>query len=707
MKSFDVDARHLIRTYVDGIEEYLRQHTRLHPNEIDSLLNEINDFVYLRSGELAIGDRVQYSDVIKAIEECGSPSEICEQYLELDREDQPQPFTPKGTPSPKPSAVKQNAGETESQTQVYIPKRQKMRDFRDISYYYSQGSRWFSLYRILFLVFIIWVNIALFIAGYTGIPPDWWFGSYDYYISSLNFCFIVTFWAIIFVLWEGILVNKWKAKLSRENKMDRSLDDTVLVWTSRVTFLLLFFKSSILLHLSYLFLVPIWLFLACFVERQLKSELWVEKLGPWLVSLGSFLANPQESKIKDLIPSSWIKFSDTATNQEKGFVAILAGMLVFTFVFPWNTAAVIYGGAYLFTFLSLVIIIGTLVVLRYSRTTSTFEDPKSATDDSEIISWLVRLLAFKTILILAYVNQIDPTGFFLGSLIIIGAIIASEILLNTYGGKSFRLWLSKALISFGSPISENQKSNYFPISSVPEEQTPSAKTGTIVSPSQESLHQQEEEIEATPKKVEKMEFQQERKPSAFSRVLEGTGILIKALFLTIWMLFISFYEMILAFLVIMTSYYYVGVYQIPIFEFKGFWVSWMFHYSSITMGGWTLNRWHTLLLIGLQLFFIVIVQWYGLTTRKPEGLILRVYRNLTRILLGVVIIALMAHMWYDVIYTQLQLLIAFGFMFFSEITAWKVRSERKRLLPQTPQQEFPVSDSEGTKSDLVKSPKTS
>ncbi|MFW9902985.1 MAG: hypothetical protein ACFFFH_01515, partial [Candidatus Thorarchaeota archaeon] len=69
MKSVEVDARHLIRTYIDGIEEYLREHTRLHPNEIDSLLNEINDFVYLRSGELATGERVHYNDVLKAIED--------------------------------------------------------------------------------------------------------------------------------------------------------------------------------------------------------------------------------------------------------------------------------------------------------------------------------------------------------------------------------------------------------------------------------------------------------------------------------------------------------------------------------------------------------------------------------------------------------------------------------------------------------------
>jgi hypothetical protein len=365
MKSFDVDAKHLIRTYIDGIEEYLRQHTRLHPNEIDALLNEINDFVYLRSGELAIRDRVHYNDVLKAIEECGSPSEICEQYLELDRDDQPQPFTPKVISSSKSSVTKQN-GEQVSSTPVITERRKVQEGLKDITSSYRQGSLWFSLYRLLFIFFVGWFNIALFIVGYTR-NPDWYYSSYEFYIQSINFCFIVTFWAVFLVLWEGILINKWKTKLSRVKGMDRSLDNTVLIWISRISFLLLFFKSSILLHLSYLFFVPVWAVLACFVERRLKSELWVEKLGPWLVSIGSFLANPQEGKIIDLVPPSWTKFNATATNQEKGFVAVLAGMLVFTFVFPWNTAAAVYGGVYLFTFLSLGIIIGTLLISRYSN----------------------------------------------------------------------------------------------------------------------------------------------------------------------------------------------------------------------------------------------------------------------------------------------------------------------------------------------------
>jgi hypothetical protein len=141
----------------------------------------------------------------------------------------------------------------------------------------------------------------------------------------------------------------------------------------------------------------------------------------------------------------------------------------------------------------------------------------------------------------------------------------------------------------------------------------------------------------------------------------------------------------------MTSYSYKGVYDIPVFEFEGHWVSILFgpYVTSVSMGGWVLTRWHSIYLLGLQLFFIVIIQWYSLTTRKPEGIILKVYRNLTRILLGVVIIGTMAHMWYDTIYTQLQLLIVLGFVFFSEITTWKVHSERKKF-HSISEQELPV-----------------
>lgn len=90
----DPDANQLTRTYIDDVEQLLRSNSGLHVNEIDSLLSEINDFLHLRSRELSKRDRVNYREVLEAIDECGSPSEIVKQYLEINTNEIIEPFKP-------------------------------------------------------------------------------------------------------------------------------------------------------------------------------------------------------------------------------------------------------------------------------------------------------------------------------------------------------------------------------------------------------------------------------------------------------------------------------------------------------------------------------------------------------------------------------------------------------------------------------------
>ncbi len=101
MKDLEPDARQLAKMYIDSIEELLRSNSRLHVNEIDSLLSEINDFIHLRCRELSSKENVQYREVLKAINECGSPSEIVKQYLEINPTETNIPFEPiKGKSTP-------------------------------------------------------------------------------------------------------------------------------------------------------------------------------------------------------------------------------------------------------------------------------------------------------------------------------------------------------------------------------------------------------------------------------------------------------------------------------------------------------------------------------------------------------------------------------------------------------------------------------
>ena len=92
MKKMDPDANQLARTHVDEVEQLLRSNSHLHVNELDSMLSEINDFIHLRSRELSKGETVSYKDVYEAIDECGSPSEIVKQYLEINTNEIVEPF---------------------------------------------------------------------------------------------------------------------------------------------------------------------------------------------------------------------------------------------------------------------------------------------------------------------------------------------------------------------------------------------------------------------------------------------------------------------------------------------------------------------------------------------------------------------------------------------------------------------------------------
>ena len=700
MKSIDVDARTLIRTYIDGIEEYLRGHTRLHPNEIDSLLNEINDFVYLRSGELATGGRVHYNDVLKAIEECGSPSEICEQYLELDRDDQPAPFSPKVvTPSKAAQAARKSPEVEGSPTKSQVSPRRFQSQLDMLSFYYRHVP-WFTLYRFFALLGMVLLNFTLL--RYNIFYDRVW-------VSDLHNewgydrCLLSTMVAFFAVIWEGWVINSWKERLVQKKGFNRKLDDTMVVYTSRFTFLMLFLKTSLLYLPAYLIFTPIWVVFACIMERQMDSELWQEKLGPWIIGLGSSLTNGVQKQSKEQVTGWWTKFRDQFSDPEKTVIAFLIAILGVTFAFPWialgtanSQGGMLYytkgglpGAAMFFVILSILTMVGVLAILWYY---SSSYELVSFTGKSEFIAWLMRLLAFKTILILDFVFIFS--FFYFGSIVILSVLIAFEIVSNTYGGKTFRVWFGNILVSFGNASPLQRNNIRYPTSSksvIAEQPIPVRSKTIAISPQEPVIQPHVGETQSTPSLIEKQVYFYERRPSRLSgffiRLFRGIGTLCKALIMTFWMLFISFYEMFLAFLVVLTSYHYKGVYDIPVFEFIGSW-------GILYTGGWTLTRWHAIYLLGIQLFFIVIIQWYGLATKKPEGFILKVYRNLTRILLAVVIIGVMSHMWFDVIYNQLQLLIVLGLVFFSEITAWKVRSERKKSLQPPAKPQLPVPGAE-------------
>ncbi|UCG90351.1 MAG: hypothetical protein JSU57_01070, partial [Candidatus Heimdallarchaeota archaeon] len=505
----------------------------------------------------------------------------------------------------------------------------------------------------------------------------------------------------------------------------RRFDDSLIVWFSRFSFLVLFFKSSLLFFSAYLLYIPIWLILACIIERQMKSQFWEEKLGPWLISLGSTLTDPQHDQNQVTIPLLWTQFKDQLTREEKWLVVMLLGTLVVTFIFPWicfeswenQFVGTLYNvsslpmGAFIFAYSSLLVMVITLGALRYYQIkNSSSHDPEAFTGESTLIIWLMRLLALKSILILNFSN--DPVITYFGVLGIVIVLIASEIVSNTYGGKTFKLWFGNTLVMLGSSSSDPKINGRIQQVSTSHtiEQSSVAKSKGFVSYTQEStdvtLHRKGVKTEAGEEVLFTKPAESEEKPSVLSRFFKGIGEIVKAFMLTIFMLFISFFEVVLAFVVIATSVSYSGSFEAPVLEFYGGYISLFPIYSSPSSTvEHTVTMWHTLLFLGIQLFFIVALQWYSLATKKPEGIILKVCRNLTRILLGMVIIGTLVHYFYGDLYSSIKLLIVFGLVFFSELSAWKVRSERKKLNLPTSEQELPVHENEGLvleKSDVTK-----
>jgi hypothetical protein len=672
--------------------------------------------VYLRSGELAAGDRVHYNDVLKAIEECGSPSEICEQYLELDREEQPGPFTPKVAPSASKLTTGKSPKVEDYPSKPQISPRRFQSSLDKLRFYYRRVP-WFTLYRGFFIFGMVLLNIALLRYNAFYEPGRLWV--YDLHNSwSYDRCFAATMMAFFLVLLEGWLINRWKIRLVHEKGFDRSFDDTMVVYTSRFTILMLFLKSSLFYLPAYLIFAPIWVILACIIERQMKSELWEKKLGPWIISLGSTLTNSLQTQNRESVPSLWNKFVDRFSGPEKGVIIFLIVIFCATFTFPWiglrteyhrdvNLLYYVVSGlpitAVLFVILSLLAMGATLIILWYYNSS---QDLISFSGESEAIAWLMRLLAFKTILILDFI-YIFPV-FYLGSLFILGVLIVFEIVSNTYGGETFRLWFGNVLLTFGgtSSLQRDINTSTPPKSRTKEQSSPLRSETVVYSPQRPTvvpLHQNLPEPTTT---GEKTVFTIEKKPSKLSGVFNGIWILVKVFIMTIMMCIISFFEVVLFFLVLVTSFSSRGFYEVPVLEFSGYFSVYRYSSSSFVLGGYEFTMWYTLILLSIQVFFIVTFLWYGLTTKKPEGTILKVFRNLTRILLGLAFIGISVFQ-YGNTFAQLQLLIIFGLVFFSETTAWKVRSERSKFLIPTSEQKLPVPDKEGMKLDQAELPKTS
>jgi hypothetical protein len=701
MKSIDIDAKHMIRNYIDSIEEYLRKHTRFHPNEIDSLLNEINDFVYLRSEELATDEeRVSYSDVLKAIEECGSPSEICEQYLEQEKASNSEQIIHETGITKKISDAKSKKVIPPKKKRKWLGERFNISE-KAIAFYKS--STGFGLYRLGFICFmallllhLIFNNFTDHLSYYDSIYPRYIYPLLAQNVSQ-SFCSSVTIVAFILVAWEGWVIKRWKTRLNVELGMDHSFDNLLIVWISRFSFLLVFLKTSLLFVPFYIWYTPIWIVLACVLERQLESPLWKDQIAPFLITLGRRIESTEKAQNESHFDSVWRRIRPHLISKETFFTLTLLILFGITFLFPWAFMGYTRRTEYGFTgyaldsvipmnigVFTIITVLLPILMIGYQKVN---DNPFISSPtyqiyygDSGLIVWLIRLLSIKSILLLTTFEFLSQQHFLVVTILVI-LLILSEIFFNTYGGNSIRSGVATLLMRLGSSDSLFKTSDDVKIES-------KRKTMRPPPPRYSSEINAEPHGMSISPPTEPSTIQYEAKPSLLTKFFQNIGKLIficlsfifvglRILFQTIAMLLISFYEVILALLILFTSFSPDGSYYLPIFQFKDPWG--LSGYYEFSVGGYTVWAWYALLLLGIQVIYIALVQFSGLMLKEPEGVVVKVGRNLSRFfLISMLISSIIQLGYFSDSYALLRIVIIVSLAIFSELTTWKVRDERKR-----------------------------
>ncbi len=675
MISFDVDAKQFIRNYVDSIEDYLRNHTRLHPNEIDGLLNEINDFVYLRSRELAEGDRVRYGDVLRAVEECGSPSEICEQYLELDQKESIEPHTQKRVAfTPKIGVEETKIEETETEKEEIVDSysidSSSRFNLESIKNSYRKA-RFFGFYRAFFVSIIAFQLFGFFTWKLEPFshPSSQFIPALDFGESAYMICMYITLYVILLILLECGIINRWKKRLMSENRINRTFDDDLVALISRFSFLLIFLKSSLLLSPVFVPFIPVWIIMLCFVEKTLNTYLWQNKLSPWIVRLGLVLSNKDQSE--DL----WPEFNFLL---EEKLVALIPLMIfIFSFCLPWFHLSFWF----YFSIVAFVGMIAVLALLIYFRgkTTGKKDTKKQLVfrGQSEMIIWLVRLIALQALMIAAMLHVFRNLYY---QMLIILVWIAIEIIGSTVGGDSTKSWIGNFLIKFGNPELSQLTSidtHRRPTKGFQEPSSSRALTTADDSFQEPSISKSIKDVKQDSAQSSQIIEIHKKESFGFFRLI---GAIVKAIIVSISMLLVTVFEVVLVFSILLTNFTQDGYYQLPQLQFDLSWISPEYSNIFIPEPNYTLTIfvWHSLLLLIIQIFTVAVLEYYGLATKSPEGVVVLLGRNLSRVLIIIVFMgSIIRFVYYEDFYAILELMLLSILFIFNEINAWKVRSERK------------------------------
>ncbi len=688
LKEMNTDARELIRSYIDNIEEYMKSTCKMHPNEIDTLLTEINDFMYIRSNELATEVTITHSNVLQAMEECGSPSEICDQYLESDDEEVDLTTT---------IPLKQK----ENQKFKGITHKKAFSTPRISASYLSQlrRNKIFAFFRIIsafiYISAIIMVVIRPF--GYMG-QTTFSYGNIQYLIEE--YLSISILWFLVFLFFEGWLILKWKRRMAIR-EFSRVSDDTVIITIARIGFLILLLKGSLLpLPWEAIIAVPILIAGELLLERQLKSQLWIQTISPSLIALANSIENNEIISDMNNKLNKWSgTFQDYSTGER--LTLLLSGIfLLISFFFAWGYGwgEIIFISEFyyfeterLLPVLSIHLLLasGILIALIVISFSSEDEINGSSFKLNSSSFWIGRLLGIRSLMMLVaysydyFWDYFGSYGVFL-SLLLPCTYLIFEITV----GFQRHLALKRSIISGLHYLGRDSvsPSSHLEIQKSTASKSPSRaeikSTSTQISPQSSVIQNSRSHIH--PGDVSGDSRSQKNGSGLFqliSTLWTLLYLILSPIFSFLSAVFISFtllsglvYEILLFVLILLTGLSIDGSYNIPIYSISAV------NDSSIVyqIGGFTIWSGHLVAALGLQIFILVVIQWFQFIRKKPEGIIMVFFVNVSRILLFCLFLGSITKNFSGDIYATINIVIVLILAIYMELSSLKIRLERKK-----------------------------
>lgn len=484
-KNIDPDALMLITGYIKDIEEYLQNNLSSNSADISSILSEINDFVHIRCRELATNSKVKYDDVLKAIAECGSPSEICESFISIGSIELREPIIESFN---EPTHKNPDDIITEIDQQSVQDSGVSHETIEYVGN--DKNIPWLREWRI-FSLFLYSAFIMIFIASYVF--------EIDYYHSRIpfdqNYVFnlrektfiqlqsMISFSLFLFI-WEGYLWFKIKKPLTIDLAHQKQIKQDNFAVISMVRFWLFvsFIKITLfsvddLIIYSFILNTIFWLLF----EYMLKTNFYSQYIFPIIPKIGKSLTKASDDKIFVLnyLKSRIFIFSSNIVHRK-----------LFYFVYL-TTIVLCYGNLFTYpsTFVIMLFIILTSSVLIFSYYLAMQDLLIEFIDDQKVITLVsngIRLLGFKMLffsyLILPYTDYSSLSN--ITPIIIIFLLLLNEFTFDTWIFIKGSKFIGNLLIEF--PFREDKPSPNKVMKSYQRSTIPS--TPHIINPQHPQTH---------------------------------------------------------------------------------------------------------------------------------------------------------------------------------------------------------------------------